>query len=93
MGSSWVPGSRGEADSAIPPSREDLAKRYLDGAKRSYEAKIEELTTDVDHLLTNSVAVDDQRKLHSALHDLFGKLGDAKAVVQAIEQSRSHRGI
>ncbi len=75
------------------PSREELAKRYLDGAMKSYEAKIEELTTDVDNLLTNSVAVDDQQKLHHALHDLFGKLADAKAVVEAIRGYQSQRGL
>ena len=75
------------------PSREQLAKRYLDGAKKSYDAKIGELTTDVDNLLTNSVAVDDQQKLHSALHDLFGKLADARAVVQAIDQYEAERQI
>lgn len=75
------------------PNREELAKRYLDGAKNSHEAKIEELTTDVDNLLTNSVAVDDQQKLHSALHDLFAKMADARAVVQAIENYQAQRGI
>ncbi len=75
------------------PSREELAKRYLDGAKKSYEAKIEELTTDVDNLLTNSVAVDDQQKLHGALHELFGKLADAKAAEEAIDDYRSQRGL
>ena len=75
------------------PNREELAKRYLDGAKKSFGARIEELTTDVDNLLSNSVAVDDQQKLHHALHELFGKLADAKAAHQAIEEYQSQRGL
>jgi len=75
------------------PSREELAKRYLEGARKSYGAKIEELTTDVDNLLTNSVAVDDQQKLHQALHELFGKVADAKAALEAIEDYQAKRGL
>ncbi len=54
---------------------------------------MEELSTDVDNLLTHSVAAADQQKLHSALHGLFSKLADAEAAVQAIEKYRSRRGL
>jgi len=75
------------------PSREELATRFLDGAKKTYAAKIEELTTDVDNLLANSVAIDDQQKLHHALHELFGKVADAKAALEAIDDYKSKRGL
>ncbi len=75
------------------PTREQLATRFLDGAKKTYAAKIEELTTDVDNLLSNSVAIDDQQKLHHALHDLFGKIADAKAALEALDGYQSSRGL
>jgi len=54
---------------------------------------MEELSTDVDNLLTHSVAADDQQKLHSALHGLFSKLADGEAVVRSIEKHQSQRGL
>ena len=66
--------------------------RFLDGARKSHGARIEERTTGIDNLLTNSVAVDGQQKPHHALHELFGKLADANAAFQAIEEDPSERG-
>lgn len=75
------------------PTREQLATRFVEGAEKSYEAKIQELTTDVDNLLANSVAIDDQQKLHQALHELFAKIADVKAALEVARHYRKERAL
>ena len=55
------------------PSREQLAGRYLDGMEKAYDARLTQMDTEIDNVLTNSVANGDQHRIHEALGELFAR--------------------
>ena len=74
------------------PTREELAKGFLDGAEKHFEATVAELTADIDNLLANSVGIDDHQRLDNALRDRFVKLSaedDSLASVQRYRKARA----
>ena len=75
------------------PTREQLAIRFLDGAERSFEAKVTELTADIDNLLANSVGIDDHQRIDNALRDLFQHLAAEQDNLETVQQYRKERGL
>jgi hypothetical protein len=74
-------------------TREDLAKRFLDGAEKHYDAKVTELTADIDNLLANSVGIDDHQRIDNALRDLIEKLAADQDNLECVRQFRKQRGL
>ena len=75
------------------PTREEVAKGFLDGAEKSFDAKVTELYADIDNLLANSVGIDDHQRLDNALRDLFEKIATEKDSLDAVRQYRQGRGL
>jgi hypothetical protein len=75
------------------PGREELAKGFLDGAERHFEAQVTSLTSDIDNLLGNSVGIDDHARLDNALQQLFETLSAAQDALETVRNYRKERGL
>ena len=73
------------------PTRDELAKQFLDGAQKQFEANVTQLSADVDNLLANSVGIDDHQRIDNALRDLFEKLAAERDNLEAVSEYRSSR--
>jgi hypothetical protein len=71
----------------------DAYTRALDGAERSFEAKVTELTADIDNVLANSAGIDDHQHIDNALRDLFQLLAAEQDNLETVQQYRKERGI
>jgi hypothetical protein len=79
---------------AMPlPTREELAKSFLDGTQRYYEARVIDLTSDIDNLLANSVGIDDHQFIDKALRDVVEKLANERDYLQTVSEYRKKRGL
>jgi hypothetical protein len=72
-------------------SRDDLARNFLDGAERQFEAQVTRLTADVDNLIANSVGIDDHARIDNALHELFEKLAAERDGLETVREFRRMR--
>ncbi len=72
-------------------TREDLAKQFLDGAERHFDAQVIRLTADIDNLLANSVGIDDHQRIDNALLELFEKLAAEQDNLEAVRGYRKDR--
>ena len=72
-------------------SRDDLARNFLDGAERQFEAQVTRLTADVDNLIANSVGIDDHGRIDNALHELFEKLAAERDGLETVREFRRMR--
>lgn len=75
------------------PTREELAARFLEGAEKSFDARVAALTADIDNLLAHSVGIDDHQRLDNSLCDLFEKLSAEQDNVETVRQFRAMRGL
>jgi hypothetical protein len=72
-------------------NRDDLAKQFLDGTQRHFEAQVSRLTADIDNLLANSVGIDDHARIDNALAGLFEKLSAEKDNWESVREYRQQR--
>ena len=72
-------------------TRDELAKSFLDGVERHFEAQVDRLRADVDNLLANSVGIDDHQRIDNALADLFEKLSVEHDAMEQVQSYRSLR--
>jgi hypothetical protein len=75
------------------PTREELAKRFLDGAEQHYQSRLIGLTADVDNLLANSVGIDDHQYIDKALHDLIEKVAAERDNLETVRDYRKQRAL
>lgn len=75
------------------PNREALAKQWLDGVERHFEAQVTRLTADVDNLLANSVGIDDHQRIDNALAGLFEQLAAQEDALETVRRYRKSREI
>ena len=75
------------------PTRDDLAKGFLDGVEQHFQAQVLRIQSDIDNLLANSVGIDDHERIDNALAGLFEKLAAEKDNVEAVKEYRALRGI
>jgi len=73
------------------PTREELAKGFLDGAQHHFEAQVGRLIADIDNLLANSVGIDDHQRIDNALVSLFEKLAPEQDNLQSVREYRKMR--
>jgi len=77
---------------AMPlPTREELAKSFLDGTQRYYEARVMDLTADIDNLLSNSAGIDDHQFIDKALRDVVEKLANDRDHLETVIDYRKKR--
>jgi hypothetical protein len=74
-------------------TREELAKQFLMGAERHYEASVTMLRADIDNLISNSVGIDDHQRIDNALRDLFEKLAAELDNLETVQEFRKARGL
>jgi hypothetical protein len=72
-------------------NRDDLAKQFLDGTERHFQAQVSRLTADIDNLLANSVGIDDHARIDNALAGLFEKLSAEKDNWESVREYRHQR--
>jgi len=75
------------------PTREELAKGFLDGALKHYESRVIDLTSDIDNLMANSVGIDDHQFIDKALRDVVEKLANERDHLETIVEYRKKRGL
>lgn len=75
------------------PTREELAKSFLNGTQRYYEARVMDLTADVDNLLANSAGIDDHQFIDKALRDVVEKLAAERDNLETITEYRKQRSL
>lgn len=75
------------------PTREELAKSFLDGTQRMFEARVIDLTSDIDNLLANSAGIDDHQFIDKALRDVVEKLANERDHLETILEYRKKRGL
>ena len=75
------------------PTRDDLAKSFLDGVAMHFDAQVQRLQSDIDNLLANSVGIDDHERIDNALAGLFEKLAAEKDNLEAVRGYRDLRSI
>ncbi len=75
------------------PTRENLAKGFLDGVEQHFHAQVLRLQSDIDNLLANSVGIDDHERIDNALAGLFEKLAAEKDNVETVQEYRTLRGL
>lgn len=79
---------------AMPlPTREELAKSFLDGAQRYYESRITDLTADIDNLLANTVGIDDHQFIDKAFRDVVEKLANDRDHLETVLEYRKKRSL
>ncbi len=75
------------------PTRDDLAKSFLDGVATHFDAQVQRLQSDIDNLLANSVGIDDHERIDNALAGLFEKLAAEKDNLEAVRDYRDLRSL
>ncbi len=75
------------------PTREELAKSFLDGAQRYYESRVMDLTADIDNLLANSVGIDDHQFIDKAFRDVVEKLSNERDNLETVVAYRKQRSL
>lgn len=75
------------------PNRDQLAGRFLDGTEKEYDARLTQIETEIDNVLTNSVANGDQHRIHEALSELFARRADVQAALDSLRDYRKDRGL
>lgn len=75
------------------PNREMLAKSWLDGVEKHFEAQVIRLTPDVDNVLANSVGIDDHQRLDNALASLFEQRAAQEDALETVRQYRKSREV
>jgi len=73
------------------PTREELAKSFLDGTQHYYEARVMDLTADIDNLLSNTAGIDDHQFIDKALRDVVEKLANERDNLETVIDYRKKR--
>ncbi len=89
------------AEQSIQPERRSHAtyhtgragQGFLDGTQRFHEARVMDLTANIDNLPANSAGIDDHQFIDKALRDVIQKLAAERDNVETVVEYRKKRSL